>query len=104
MLNKVDYEHLRILFNTNEDTFDIYKLLTCTIDKNSKDLLYIYKTKEEADFEYKKIVEKFKYCINKKDKQNRTIELKSKDKIYIWTINRIKRQIYGYKFRDIRIR
>ena len=100
----INYEDLKTLSNIDEDTFDMYKVLISAIDKNSKDLLYIYRTKEEADFNYKKIVERDKYYINKKDKQNRIIELENKDKIYIWTISKLKRQIYGYKFRDIRIR
>lgn len=100
----VNYNDLKMLCSINEDTFDAYKIVTSAIDKNSRDLLYIYQTKNEANLKYNEIVEKFKYGIKKKDKQNGIIELNSKDKIYIWTINKAKRQIYGYKFRDIRIR
>ena len=100
----VKYDDLKMLCSINEDTFDAYKFLTSAIDENSRDLLYIYQTKNEANLKYNEIVEKFKYGIKKKDKQKGMIELNSKDNIYIWTINKAKRQIYGYKFRSIRIR
>lgn len=100
----INCENLKMLLNTNEDTLSIYKILNAVIDKNSKDLLYICQTKEEAEFNYNKLVEKNKYYISKKDKQNRIIEFKNKDTIYVWTINKVKRKIHGYKFRDVRIR
>lgn len=104
MLNKINYEQLKMLFDINEETHNIYRHIAYTINKNSKDILYIFGTYKEAEQKYNELTKRFKFFINRKDKRIGYIELKNKTRIYIWTINRIINQLDGYRFKEIRIR
>ena len=105
MTNKINYKQLKLLCTINEDTINIYRLLNYLIDKQrGRDLLYIYETKYEADKKYEELLEHFKTNIKYKDKRNRFIEFENKKRIYVWTINKIRNPIDGYKFREIRIK
>lgn len=104
MLNRVNYQQLKMLFNINEETYNVYKFLVYTINKDSKNLLYIFKTYKEAEQKYNEIKKRFKLLINREDRRNGFIEFKNKERIYIWTIGRITNSLDGYRFKDIRIR
>lgn len=104
MPNRINYQQLKMLFNINKETYDVYKLLAYTIDKNSKNLLYIFEKNKEAEQKYNEIAKKFKLLINREDRRNGFIEFKNKGRIYIWTIGRIINPIDGYRFKDIKIR
>lgn len=104
MSNKFNYQQLKMLFDINEETYNVYKLLAYTINKDSKNLLYIFETYKEAEQKYNEIAKRFKLLINREDKRNGFIEFKNKERIYIWTIGRIINPLDGYRFKDIRIR
>ena len=40
MSNKFNYQQLKMLFDINEETYNVYKLLAYTINKDSKNMLY----------------------------------------------------------------
>lgn len=103
MTNRVNYQQLKMLFDINEETYNVYKLLAYTINEDSKNILYIFETYEEAKRKYAEIAKRFKLLINREDKRNGFIELKNKERIYIWTIGRIINPLDGYRFKDIRI-
>lgn len=104
MPNRINYQQLKMLFNINEETYNVYKLLAYTINKDSKNLLYIFETYKEAEQKYNEIAKRFKLLINREDKRNGFIEFKNKERIYIWTIGRTINLLDGYRFKDIRIR
>ena len=104
MSNRVNYQQLKMLFNINEETYDAYRRLTYTINKDGKNILYIFETYKEAEQKYNEIAKRFKLLINRKDKRNGFIEFKNKKRIYIWTIDKGINSLDGYRFKDIRIR
>ena len=67
MLNKINYEQLKMLFDINEETHNIYRHITYTINKNSKNILYIFETYKEAERKYNELTRRFKFFINRKD-------------------------------------
>ena len=70
MSNKFNYQQLKMLFDINEETYNVYKLLAYTINKDSKNLLYIFETYKEAEQKYNEIAKRFKLLINREDKRN----------------------------------
>lgn len=104
MPNRVNYQQLKMLFNINEETYDAYRRLAYTINKDVSNILYIFETYKEAEQKYNEIAKRFKLLINRKDKRNGFIEFKNKKRIYIWTIDKGINSLDGYRFKDIRIR
>ena len=102
MQRYIDYENLKVLLKTNNETFETYKQIKSTLNKDCKDILYIYETAKEADYKMEELLSRLPNNIKRINKNNRIIELKD-GRIFIWTLNQFIKRIDGYKFRSIRL-
>lgn len=101
------YKEVKNLFETSNEAIEMYmKFKSCTREY-SEDRLFIYETTREAEKEFWKYITRCRGVTYNTDRRRIFFPGNKKEKdetIYFKSINECKRELDGYRFKEIQFR